>query len=68
MNALPTLGAIAGLGGAVLVVTGTWYYATPDFFEVGYMPAQPDEGFNHQLHAGQPTLCVSQPSSLFSPW
>lgn len=53
MNALPTLGAIAGLGGAVLVVTGTWYYATPDFFEVGYMPAQPDEGFNHQLHAGQ---------------
>ncbi|MEM1331063.1 MAG: cytochrome c3 family protein [Planctomycetota bacterium] len=52
MNVLPTVGALAGVGGAVTVIAGTWYYATPDFFEVGYMPTQPGEGFNHQLHAG----------------
>ncbi|MEM0982652.1 MAG: cytochrome c3 family protein [Planctomycetota bacterium] len=53
MNVLPTLGAIAGGGGAVSVVAGTWYWATPDFWEVGYMPEQPGQGFNHQIHAGQ---------------
>ncbi|MEM7621677.1 MAG: cytochrome c3 family protein [Planctomycetota bacterium] len=53
MNALPTLGAIAGGGAAVTVVAGTWYWGTPDFWEVGYMPEQPGAGFNHQLHAGE---------------
>ena len=53
MNVLPTAGAVAGGVGFLTVVVGTWYYATPDFFEVGYMPQQPGEGFNHQLHAGQ---------------
>ena len=52
MNALPTLAALAGGGGAVAVVAGTWYWATPDFWEVGYMPEQPGNGFNHQIHAG----------------
>ncbi len=53
MNALPTVAALAGAGGLVAVVTGTWYWATPDFWEVGYMPEQPGSGYNHQLHAGQ---------------
>ena len=53
MNALPTLGAVAGVGGVVSVVAGTWYWGTPDFWEVGYMPEQPGAGFNHQLHAGE---------------
>jgi len=53
MNMLPTLGAIGGLGAAVSVVTGVWYWATPDFFEVGYMPTQPGGGFNHAIHAGK---------------
>jgi hypothetical protein len=53
MNALPTLGAIGAMGGLPVVVAGTWYWATPDFFEVGYMPSQPGSGFNHQIHAGQ---------------
>ncbi len=53
MNALPTLAAIGGMGAAVTVVAGTWYWATPDFFEVGYMPTQPGSGFNHAIHAGQ---------------
>ncbi|HZW10301.1 MAG TPA: cytochrome c3 family protein [Phycisphaerales bacterium] len=53
MNALPTLGAVGALGGLVAVVAGGWYYATPDFFEVGYNPNQPSSGFNHQIHAGK---------------
>ena len=53
MNALPTLGAVAGLGGGITVVAGGWYWLTPDFYEVGYMPEQPGSGFNHQIHAGQ---------------
>src|SRR5690606_41667089 len=32
MNALPTFGAVAGLGGLGAVVLGGWYYLTPDFF------------------------------------
>lgn len=52
MNGLPTLGAIAGLGATVSVAAGGWYWLTPDFFEVGYMPTQPGSGFNHQIHAG----------------
>lgn len=53
MNALPTLGAFGGAGGLVAVIVGTWYWATPDFFEVGYSPTQPGSGFNHQIHAGK---------------
>jgi hypothetical protein len=53
MNALPTLGAFGAVGGVVAVVFGTWYWATPDFFEVGYSPVQPGTGFNHQTHAGK---------------
>lgn len=53
MNALPTVGALGSLGGLVVVVVGVWYWATPDFFEVGYSPAQPGSGFNHQIHAGK---------------
>lgn len=53
MNALPTVGAIASMGGAVTVIAGFWYWATPSFFEVGYEPTQPGSGFNHQIHAGK---------------
>ncbi|MFG0293207.1 MAG: cytochrome c3 family protein [Phycisphaerales bacterium JB065] len=52
MNALP--GAVAvGLGAAgVGVVAGVWYYFTPSYWEVGYMPEQP-VAFSHQIHAGK---------------
>ncbi len=53
MNVLPTLGAMAAMGGGVLTVGGVWYYFTPKFWEVGYMPVQPGSGFNHQIHAGK---------------
>lgn len=52
-NALPTVMAVAGLGGLCSVVAGFWYWATPSFWEVGYMPTQPGGGFNHQIHAGK---------------
>ena len=52
MNALP--GAMAvGLGAVgVCVVGGVWYYFTPSYWEVGYMPEQP-VAFSHQTHAGK---------------
>lgn len=53
MNALPTVGALGGVGGLVAVIGGFWYYATPKFFDVGYMPKQPGGGYNHQIHAGK---------------
>ena len=53
MNLLPTVGALAAGGGVTTAVAGTWYWATPDFWEVGYMPEQPGSGFNHQIHAGK---------------
>jgi hypothetical protein len=53
MNALPTLGLFGSVGGAAVVMTGMWYWATPDFFEVGYSPIQPGSGFDHQIHAGK---------------
>src|SRR5690606_5020836 len=53
MNTLPTAGAVLGLGGFCAIVGGFWYWATPKFWEVGYMPTQPGGGFNHQLHAGK---------------
>ena len=34
------------------VVGGTWYYATPKYTRVGYMPIQP-VAFSHNIHAGQ---------------
>lgn len=52
-NVIPTVGAIAAFGGLVSVVGGFWYFATPKFFRVGYMPTQPGGGFNHQIHAGK---------------
>ncbi|MCC6969373.1 MAG: cytochrome c3 family protein [Phycisphaerales bacterium] len=52
-NALPTVGAIAALLGASGVVGGFWYYATPKFYDAGYMPTQPGGGFSHQIHAGK---------------
>ena len=53
MNSFPTLAALAAVGGLTTAVCGFWYYATPKFWRVGYMPKQPGGGFNHAIHAGQ---------------
>ncbi len=66
-NHLPTIGAIGGLGFASTAVGIVWYYFTPKFWEVGYMPTQPrfvqiagehsapegTTGFQHLIHAGK---------------
>lgn len=52
-NLLPTIGALGAVGGLVTVVAGAWYYTSPSFWRIGYMPTQPGGGFNHQLHAGK---------------
>ncbi len=51
-NLLPTVGAISAGLGLTMVVAAVWYYFTPNFWEVGYMPKQPVD-YSHQIHAGQ---------------
>ncbi|MCK6477228.1 MAG: cytochrome c family protein [Phycisphaerales bacterium] len=53
MNSLPPVLAVGVVGGLTAAVGLFWYYATPKFWRVGYMPVQPGGGFNHQLHAGK---------------
>jgi hypothetical protein len=53
MNLFPTVAAVGGLAGGVGIVGLFWYYATPKFWNVGYMPAQPGGGFSHQIHVGK---------------
>lgn len=40
-NKLPPLILAGVLGGGSAAVAGVWYYATPKFWRVGYMPSQP---------------------------
>ena len=53
MNAFPTVAAVGSVAVLTTVVGAFWYYATPNFWEVGYMPTQPGGGFNHQIHVGK---------------
>jgi len=52
-NRLPAILLLVVLGGGSSAVGLVWYYFTPKFWEVGYMPTQPGGGFSHQLHAGK---------------
>lgn len=52
-NNLPTLVLGGMLGGLALIVGVMWYYFTPKYWRVGYMPIQPGNGFSHQIHAGK---------------
>ncbi len=51
-NRIREIMGLAAFGGLCTVVAIVWYYFTPKFWEVGYMPEQPI-AFSHQLHAGQ---------------
>lgn len=53
MNLLPTVGAIGGAVGLIVVIGVVTTYFTPKYWEVGYMPTQPGSGFSHQIHAGK---------------
>lgn len=51
-NALPTVTLFGVLGGGLLLVALVWYYLSPEFYEVGYMPEQPVP-YSHAFHAGE---------------
>lgn len=51
-NLIPHAFLAGFLGLAFLLISGTWYYATPNFWEVGYMPDQPVD-YSHQIHASK---------------
>src|SRR5262245_4506886 len=53
-NHLPTALAVGGLGGLCGVVGLFWYYATPKFWEIGYMPTQPSFDQAHLVAEGKP--------------
>lgn len=53
MNTIPTVLGLVGGAVTATVIGVVWYYFTPAYWEVGYMPTQPGGGFNHQLHAGK---------------
>lgn len=52
VNRLP--GRIAIFGGilAILAIAGIWYYGSPEYTDVGYMPKQPVP-YSHKLHVGE---------------
>jgi hypothetical protein len=52
-NRLPTMMLAGVLVGLVTVIGVVWYYFTPKYWRVGYMPTQPGSGFSHQIHAGK---------------
>jgi len=51
-NQLPLMIIVGGGLVTTAVIGGTWYYATPKYTRVGYMPIQP-VAFSHTIHAGQ---------------
>jgi hypothetical protein len=44
---------VGGLGTLCGVIGVVWYFFTPKYWEVGYMPAQPGGGFSHLIHVGK---------------
>ncbi len=51
-NALPLVSLGGGLFGSVFVIFLVWYYFSPEFTDVGYIPEQPVP-YSHRLHVGQ---------------
>jgi hypothetical protein len=41
MNLLPTAGLLGAIGAGSVIIGTVWYYFTPKYWEVGYMPQQP---------------------------
>ncbi len=52
INKLPLLGAVAVPLAGLLAVGGVWYYFSPRYTDVGYMPRQPVP-YSHALHVGE---------------
>jgi len=50
-NRITLLGALGGALAPVLAVGGIWYFGSPEYTDVGYMPEQPIP-YSHKVHAG----------------
>ncbi|MCB0717216.1 MAG: cytochrome c3 family protein [Bacteroidetes bacterium] len=51
-NLLPVLSLIGAGAGGVFAIFFVWYYFSPEYTDVGYMPEQPVP-YSHALHVGQ---------------
>jgi hypothetical protein len=51
-NQLPALTLVGALFGGAAVIGLAWYFLSPEFYEVGFMPRQPVP-YSHELHVGQ---------------
>lgn len=51
-NRLPLLGLAGGLLAPVVMTGAIWYFGSPWYTDVGYMPRQPIP-YSHRLHAGE---------------
>jgi hypothetical protein len=51
-NRAPAMIAVGAAVAGLVVALGVWWFFSPEFTDVGYMPEQP-VAFSHQLHAGE---------------
>ncbi|NNE35414.1 MAG: cytochrome c3 family protein [Rhodothermales bacterium] len=51
-NLLPTLSLIGAAAGGIFSIFFVWYYFSPEYTDVGYMPEQPVP-YSHAFHVGQ---------------
>ncbi len=51
-NLLPTLSLLGAAGGGIFAIFFVWYYFSPEYTDVGYMPEQP-VAYSHAFHVGQ---------------
>jgi len=51
-NKLPIIVAVLVVISVVAVVGLVWYYGSPKYIDVGYMPKQPVD-YSHKIHAGE---------------
>ena len=51
-NVLPAVTLVGALGGGIFAILFVWYYFSPEYTDVGYMPEQPVP-YSHVLHAGE---------------
>ncbi|MGH9870485.1 MAG: cytochrome c3 family protein [Candidatus Polarisedimenticolia bacterium] len=54
-NKLPLVGAVGGILAPAVMTGGIWYFGSPWYTDVGYMPRQPIP-YSHKLHAGDMSI------------
>jgi hypothetical protein len=51
-NLMPLLTLVGALVGGIVVIILVWYYASPEYTDVGYAPVQPVP-YSHRLHVAE---------------